>query len=220
MLQAALLFISFEFVCISSFLADEESSMNIPRCALAVILLAFHASGLLANPVAPPSIWPPKEEPPASRPPNRLIIQPSEHQVTRLILPRSFLAQHVAGARPESAPPTSLYLPSILAGLALTVALVMAGLLLVRRATPRLVTGGLACVVAALLFVNVSCSRGTRDEGRHGYVDNSYRSPDGLSLNTDGSLEGEVLLEEGDQMKLIANENALGDLGKKKPEGR
>jgi hypothetical protein len=51
-------------------------------------------------------------------------------------------------------------------------------------------------------------------------VDNSYRSPDGLSLNTDGSLEGEVLLEEGDQMKLIANENALGDLGKKKPEGR
>jgi hypothetical protein len=191
--------------------------MQISRPALALFLLAFHASGLLANPVAPPSIWPPKEQPPASRPPNRLIIQPSENQVTRLILPRAFVAQYVAAARPESAPPTSLYLPSILAGVALTVALVLAGLLLARRASPRLVTAGIACVVAMLLVVNVNCSgtRDTLDEDHRGHVDNSYRSPHWLTVDRDGTLEGEVLLEEGDQLKLIANRNALGDLGKK-----
>jgi hypothetical protein len=194
--------------------------MTISRCAPALLLLTFHTSGLLANPVAPPSIWPPKEETQVRRAPDRLVIEPSDNNVTRLILPRAFMAQHTAAARPESAPPTSLYLPSILAGLALTVALAMGGLLVLRRASPRRVTGALACVVAALLFVNVSCSRGTRDDDRRGHVDNSFREPSSLTLNTDGNLEGEVLLEEGDQMKLIANENALGDLGKKKPEGR
>lgn len=211
--------------------------MTRSRCALAVCLLAV-LPALLANAPAPPRLEVPAPPPvdfkvPAHLPVRgqRLVIVPSSNQEARLILPRDLLARHKAEPRQEGAAPIGQSLPPIVAGLGLAVGVVLAGLLLVRRASPRLVTGGVACVLAGLLFVNSSCSPPPRPDWRDREYNHDltrdrgssspYRAITPLTVNSAGQVQGEVLLEEGTregEVRLIANQEALAELGKKQAE--
>src|SRR5581483_11637393 len=76
-----------------------------------------------------------------------------------LVLPSDFLKRHRAETRQETVPTWySPALPTVIAGAALALGVVLVGLLITRRASSRLVTGSAACVFGLLLFVNSSCS--------------------------------------------------------------
>jgi hypothetical protein len=107
--------------------------------------------------------------------------------------------------------------PTLMAGCALAMAMVLAGLLLLRRSSARLVTGSAACVLGLLLFVNSSCSPRPPPDDHWLHKDRvgggpSYREVRGPNTMPDGSLQGEVLLEEGkpgDPIRLAIDEGTL-----------
>ncbi len=142
---------------------------------------------------------------------DRLVIAPTKDSQPSLVFPSEFVAKH-RGPVKQSLPFVTPTVPPILTGVALALAVVLAGLVLLRRASARLATGVAACLLGALLFVNSSCSpdRRIRDDGDGD--PHHFKEPDlrerrssgpphrpiyGPVLREDGTLQGEVLLEEG-----------------------
>jgi hypothetical protein len=170
--------------------------MNRSLCALAVLMAAM----------------------PSLRAADRLVIVPSDARPAGLILPADWLAQQ-GTARQEMPGTYNPALPTIIAGAALTLALIFTGLLLARRCSARVATGATACLVAVVLLVNISCSsRDHRDitRGDRNW-DPGFRTITGPQLTMDGIVQGEVLVEEGrvgDPVRLIVDPAALEALEK------
>src|SRR5438874_1308973 len=153
--------------------------MTRSRCALAVGLLAV-LPALLANAPPPLDLHSRRHE---TTHEDWLVVVPSPNREARLLLPHDFLARHRTETSPGGSEPIGFSLPSILAGFTLAIGIGLAGLLLLRRASPRLLTGGLACVLAGLLFVNSSCSP-SRDVRDNRDYHQGYRSANGVRVNS------------------------------------
>jgi hypothetical protein len=158
-------------------------------CALAVLLAAL----------------------PSLRAADRLVIVPSNERPAGLILPAEWMAQQ-RPARQDQPGSYNPALPTIIAGAAMTLGLVLTGLLLARRCSARVATGATACFVAGLLLVNSSCSSNDPRDNMP-----QYRPISGPSLQNDSTLQGEVLVEEGklgDAVRLVIDPAALEALEK------
>jgi hypothetical protein len=147
------------------------------------------------------------------------------------LLPRDFLKRHDATPiKRQSAGFGSPSLPTVIAGIALAAAVILTGLLLKRRPAVRLVTGSVACLVAGVLFLNSSCSPrpvpvdggvGLRRDDVHLRDRRAwapFRSTYPPSVTADGSIAGEILLEEGhsgDALRLMVDQETLQGLTEK-----
>lgn len=158
---------------------------------------------------------------------DRLVIVPTEGGECHLQLPRDVLSRHEATPMKRQTVPF-VSLPTILAGLALAAAVILAGLILSRKPSSRLVTGAFACVVAGMLFVNSSCSPHPSPIEDNTYLRDlhalrrqtsaPFRSTQPPAINADGTLSGEMLLEEGplgDAVRLVIDQETLQGLKEK-----
>lgn len=154
---------------------------------------------------------------------DRLVIVPSEGGECRLLLPRDFLKRHEATPikRQSITIPT---IPTVLAGFALAVAVILTGLLLARKPAPRLITGSIACVLTGMLILNSSCSPRPspirNDDPNHHRRQSQipFRPTQPPVVNADGKLSGEMLLEEGslgDALRLVIDQDSLQGLKEK-----
>jgi hypothetical protein len=211
----------------SPLFSTENEIMRRPFCALAVGLLLAAGADRQVLADLPPHYRP--SPPPDVGTAWRLVIVPTQDSAARLLLPHDFLARHHAEPmKMQDVTPGGPALPTILAGLALAIGMVLTGLM-IRRRSPRLVLGSASCLLAGLLLVSSSCSprpRPIEDENRHVRdfeVDINHRRAGGSSfrpsspptLDENGALSGEVLLEEGalgDSLRLLVNEETLAAL--------
>src|SRR5262245_23634488 len=201
-------------------------------CALTVgLLLAVGADQPMpANTPAPIFHGAHPDKDPPARPvqcPRGLVLVPTQDNEARLLLPRDFLTRHQATPmKQQDITPGG---PTILAGLALAIGMVLAGLI-VRRRAPRLVIGSASCLLAGFLLVSSSCSPRPgpiEDENRHvrdfeppdinhrRAGGPSFRASSPPTMDANGALSGEVLLEEGalgDSLRLLVNEETLASL--------
>ena len=88
---------------------------------------------------------------------DRLVIAPSSTSEPKLLLPPELLAKRRSTSpAPQEMPGIGPSLPTIMAGLALATAAVLAGMIVARRSSPRLLTG----VAAAYAYSIISVIRG------------------------------------------------------------
>lgn len=104
---------------------------------------------------------------------------------------------------------------TIVAGLALSAALVLGGLWLARKRSHRALAG-IACVFAAVVVVGLSCGPGHNEVIR---TDDKGKLPelDPPTMQADGSLAGRCRLERGsgDEVVLSINREALTELARR-----
>jgi hypothetical protein len=185
------------------------------RAASAVLLPLVAAAALFAN----PAVWPQGDR---AAPPKTATLPLTVHAdplagTTRLSLPRAIVGRLRAEAPPTGEDGTGrASLPvtnTVIAGVALSAAVVVGGLWLARAGRRRVLVG-FACLLAALVVVGVSCLPRQKDPDRPPDV-----APPVLTLQADGTLAGRCRMErcEGDEVVLSINQAALTDLARQSP---
>jgi hypothetical protein len=191
--------------------------MRIAFTALALLLGCALTGALWANPIVPgmprPRFSPPPHSEPEPVPPLQLRIVSAREQdrQTRLRLPANLLP-----AKGEPAPwwrwpvgPTN----TLMAALALSLAVVLLGLWLARRLAARRLAG-LACAGLALLVV-VNLSGCPPQDFQPAVYDPGTRPATPLTRGANGALEGEALLEvssSAEGAELMIDRDELGKL--------
>jgi hypothetical protein len=180
------------------------------------------ADQVQANPVIDPPVGrtPEQRSQPLAPRQVALTIEPGPGQETRLIVPARMLKGWQAAAASTNSPVqtaglSSVTLPTILAGLALTTGLALGGLWLRRPRLRRQLLGGFACVLAGVLILSVGGCPLPSPEIR------TYEKPiDAPTFKSDNTLTGQVLLETDDRadtLRLVVNREALAKLGGQSP---
>jgi hypothetical protein len=169
------------------------------RLALGLtVLLLWCAPGVRGNPVAPgspPSPMPMQPPPPRWRPVEKLELVPVESgdRATRLRLPASLVRQASGAAlRPQPRLPLT---NTVMAGVALAVALALGGLWLVRRLAARRLAGLAGAAVALLLVLNLSGCPRPPDVPPPPPFNPTVEKLTPLARRADGALTGGALLE-------------------------
>ena len=190
--------------------------MRAVLCCALVGLLATAA--VFANPV----VWPPDNRMSPLRNnvavPLSIRANPGTQQTT-VILPRGLLNQLRAEAPPADQGSRFAVLPpqhTIIAGVALSAALVLGGLWLARGGKRRALLG-FTCLLAVVVVVGLSCGPNNKEVREDHVVYDDWRPP---TLQDDGTLSGRCKLDrgEGDEVMVVIDREALTKLAQQTPK--